>query len=124
MTWKSRKARLCGIDLRPVPGLIRHYDRFPTADAVGYDLSPFGLDGGIRSKSIVQHHEQNSQRAIIFRPSGLAAKATYIDSGPPRARLSTYATARARISLGSRISAPPQSSSERNSAAVRSRSEE
>src|ERR1019366_716233 len=63
MTWKSREARLCGIDLRPVPGLIRHYDRFPTADAVGYFLSPFGLDGGIRSKSIVQHHEQNSQRA-------------------------------------------------------------
>src|ERR1019366_10611764 len=76
MTWKSREARLCGIDLRPVPGLIRHYDRFLTADAVGYFLSPFGLDGGIRSKSIVQHHEQNSQRAIFLRPSGLAAGST------------------------------------------------
>src|ERR1017187_7896280 len=80
MTWKSREAKLCGIDLRPVPGLIRHYDRFPTADAVGYFLSPFGLGGGIRSKSIVAHHGT---------------------------KLSSYATARARISLGSRISAPP-----------------
>src|ERR1035438_530042 len=45
MTWKSREARLCGIDLRPVPGLCVIMRRFPTADAVGYYLSPFGLGG-------------------------------------------------------------------------------
>ena len=29
--------------LRPVPGLHRRHDMFPTAYAVGYQLSPFGL---------------------------------------------------------------------------------
>jgi hypothetical protein len=41
----SREAKLCGIDLRPVPGLGIPNALLHTADAVGYDLAPFGLDG-------------------------------------------------------------------------------
>ena len=31
---------LCGIQLRPVPGLHQRHDMFPTANAVGFYLSP------------------------------------------------------------------------------------
>jgi hypothetical protein len=50
MTETSTEAKLCDTDSRPVSGLLRRHDMFPTADAVGYYLSPFGLGGGTRAK--------------------------------------------------------------------------
>jgi len=56
----------CGIDLRPVPGLRRGHDLFPTAAAVGYYLSPFGLGGGTLSKSMVGRQAENA--SVPFSP--------------------------------------------------------
>jgi antitoxin component of MazEF toxin-antitoxin module len=82
ITCASRQVKVCGMIFRPCPGLRHRGIPFPTACAVGYCLSPFGLETECAAKLTIltcltappqKRQQRNSAMTVVQLPDDQAA---------------------------------------------------